>query len=93
MKLSDGREITVLPETMATEFEALSVCGGDDSKLALAKFAARTLLDGKKWDLAQAQNLKSNDAYTLINAVAEFDENFTAGGGKQNAQEEPPSER
>lgn len=93
MKLSDGRVITVLPETMASEFEALSACGGDDSKLALAKYAARTLLDGKKWDLAQAQNLKSADAYALINAVAEFDANFTAEGGNQNKEEKPPSEQ
>jgi len=91
MKLSDGREIKVLPETMATEFEALSACGGDDAKLGLAKFAARTLLDGKKWDLSQAQKLKPSDAYTLINAVAEFDENFTAEGGSVEKEGEPPS--
>jgi len=91
MKLSDGREITVLPESMATEFEALSACGGDDNKLGLAKFTARTLLDGKKWDMAQAQNLKPADAYTLISAVSEFDENFTAEGGTVEKEGETPS--
>jgi len=73
-------EIEVFPETAKTMALAVNRCGGDLDLLPLEKVIARTKikgLDGKYWNSKIMSQLSGDDYLMLLNAVGEFDENFT----------------
>jgi hypothetical protein len=73
-------EIEVFCETAKTMSKAVYAAEGDLELLPLARVVARTKikgLDGKLWNLKTVGRLSADDYVILLNAVAEFDENFT----------------
>ena len=73
-------EIEVFPETAKTMSRAVFAAEGDLEILPLARVVARTGIKGleaRDWNLINAGNLSADDYIVLLNAVSEFDENFT----------------